>query len=60
MKKNMLAIIGSTRSKSSNLNRIKALAEKSIDIFNIEIFDQIDKLPHFIQTWITNMLQKRL
>lgn len=47
MKKNILAIIGSTRSNSSNLNLVKALAEKSIDIFNIELFDRIDTLPHF-------------
>lgn len=44
---NILAISGSTRKNSSNLNLIKAIAALTPDIFNIEIFEGIDALPHF-------------
>lgn len=44
---NILAISGSTRRSSSNLNLIKAITALTPDLFNIEIFEGIDTLPHF-------------
>lgn len=44
---NILAISGSTRKSSSNLNLIKAIAALTVDIFDIVIFEGIDQLPHF-------------
>jgi chromate reductase len=46
-KLNILAISGSTRQKSSNLNLIKAIAELTADVFDITIFDGLTELPHF-------------
>lgn len=44
---NILAISGSTRKNSSNGNLIKAIAILTTDIYTIEIYEGIDKLPHF-------------
>jgi chromate reductase len=46
-KKNILAICGSTRANSSNLNLIKAIVELSNDIFNINVFNNLNSIPHF-------------
>lgn len=43
----ILAISGSTRKASSNLNLIKAIANLTSDIFTINIFEEIADLPHF-------------
>lgn len=47
MKKNILAISGSTRLQSTNLNFIKAFIDLTSDLFNIEVFLGISELPHF-------------
>ncbi len=47
MKKNILAISGSTRLHSTNLNFIKAFIDLTSDLFNIEVFVGISELPHF-------------
>lgn len=47
MKKNILAINGSTRTDSSNLNLINAINEISSDYFNIILLNGIDQLPQF-------------
>lgn len=43
----ILAISGSTRTASSNLNLIKAIAGLSSDLFSITIFEGLTELPHF-------------
>ncbi len=43
----ILAISGSTRQSSSNLNLIKAIAELTSAIFTTTIFDGLSALPHF-------------
>jgi chromate reductase len=43
----ILAISGSTRKSSSNLNLIKAIAELTSEIFTTTIFDGLSELPHF-------------
>jgi NAD(P)H-dependent FMN reductase len=43
----ILAISGSTRKSSSNLNIIKAIADLSSEIFTMTIFDGLSELPHF-------------
>lgn len=43
----ILAISGSTRKASSNLNLIKAIADLTSEIFTITIFDGLSDLPHF-------------
>jgi chromate reductase, NAD(P)H dehydrogenase (quinone) len=47
IKKNIVAISGSTRNNSTNYFLIKAIEELSEDIFNITIFEGIATLPHF-------------
>jgi chromate reductase len=47
VKKNILAICGSTRSSSSNLHLIKAIEELTTDIFNITLFNDLSSIPHF-------------
>lgn len=47
IKKKILAISGSTREKSVNLNLIYAIKELSKDSFEIEIFNEIADLPQF-------------
>ncbi len=46
-KKNIIAICGSTRASSSNLNLIKAIADLTSDIFTIKIFGGLSEIPHF-------------
>lgn len=43
----ILAISGSARKASSNLNLIKAIADLSSEIFDIKIFEGLSNLPHF-------------
>src|SRR5665647_1477007 len=43
----IVAISGSTRKASSNLNLIKAIARLTSDAFTINIFEGISDLPHF-------------
>lgn len=45
--KNILAIIGSTRVNSSNLNLIKKLETLTKDIFDITYYKGLTQLPHF-------------
>lgn len=46
-RKNILAISGSTRKASSNLNLLRAIAELSSENFLITIFEGLTNLPHF-------------
>jgi chromate reductase, NAD(P)H dehydrogenase (quinone) len=46
-KLNILAISGSTRKASSNLNLIRAIGDLAREIFNISVFDGLSELPHF-------------
>lgn len=43
----ILAICGSTRSSSSNLSLIKAIANLSHQVFELKIYDGLATLPHF-------------
>jgi chromate reductase, NAD(P)H dehydrogenase (quinone) len=43
----ILAISGSTRSSSSNLNLIKAIAELASENFVVNFFEGLSNLPHF-------------
>lgn len=43
----ILAISGSTRAQSSNLDLIKAIADLTVDSFSITIFEGLPALPHF-------------
>ena len=44
---NILAISGSTRTSSTNLNLIKAIVTLTIDRFDVTIFQGLTHLPHF-------------
>ncbi|PTS94067.1 flavoprotein, partial [Pedobacter sp. HMWF019] len=46
-KKNIVAICGSTRKNSSNLNLIRFIAQQYAEIFNFIIFEGLADLPHF-------------
>ena len=46
-KKKILAIIGSTRTDSSNLRLVKKLVDFTADIFEFTIFEKLSELPHF-------------
>ena len=46
-RKNILAISGSTRDKSSNMNLIKAIIKISGDFLNVNIFNGLTEIPHF-------------
>jgi chromate reductase len=46
-KKQVLAISGSTRTQSSNLNLINAIADLATDRFDITVFNGLTELPHF-------------
>ncbi|GHN01046.1 NAD(P)H dehydrogenase (quinone) [Cytophagales bacterium WSM2-2] len=46
-KKKIIAISGSTRQSSSNLNLINAIIDLTKDKFEISVFNRIDELPHF-------------
>ncbi|KQX15944.1 NADPH-dependent FMN reductase [Flavobacterium sp. Root420] len=43
----ILAITGSTRKKSSNFKILKYISEEIKKEFEVEIFENLDKLPHF-------------
>ncbi len=43
----ILAVSGSTRKASSNLNLIKAIADMTSETFTINIFEAVSDLPHF-------------
>jgi len=43
----ILAISGSTRKSSSNLNLIKAIADLTSTTFEVNVFDGLTELPHF-------------
>ncbi|MDQ7947787.1 MAG: NADPH-dependent FMN reductase [Pedobacter sp.] len=45
--KKIFAISGSTRTKSSNLNLIKAISNSFSDQFSFTIYENLVKLPHF-------------
>lgn len=47
MQKNILAIIGSASSNSSNLRLVQQIARLSANSFHIEIFEGLQSLPHF-------------
>ncbi len=47
LRKSVFAICGSTRANSSNLQIIKAIAKLAKDDLDIEIYDGLDRLPHF-------------
>ncbi|MDD2792910.1 MAG: FMN reductase, partial [Sediminibacterium sp.] len=47
MQKNILAIIGSASSNSSNLRLVQQIARLSANSFRIEIFEGLQSLPHF-------------
>ncbi len=44
---NILAISGSTRKNSSNLNLIKAIADLTSETFTITVFEGLSDIPHF-------------
>lgn len=46
-KTKILAISGSTRKNSSNGAILNFIAEQYKEVLDVEIFDKIDKLPHF-------------
>ena len=46
-KKNILAIIGSASSNSSNLKLVEKIASLTINEFNLTIFNDLKTLPHF-------------
>jgi NAD(P)H-dependent FMN reductase len=47
LKKKVIAICGSTKKSSSNLNLIKAIAKLAKDRFTIFVFDGLSRIPHF-------------
>ena len=46
-KKKILAIPGSTRTNSTNLNLIKAITGLTASIFTIKVFEGLSEIPHF-------------
>ena len=46
-KKKVLAISGSTRAQSTNLNYIKAISELGADVFSVELFERLLDIPAF-------------
>lgn len=46
-KKKILAISGSTRKNSSNKSILEYIAKKYTNSLDVEIYDRIDKIPHF-------------
>jgi chromate reductase len=46
-KNKILAICGSTRASSTNLNLIKAIQDIANEVFTIEIFEGLSQIPHF-------------
>lgn len=59
-KKKILAISGSTRKNSTNHKILEFIAGKFCDILDIEIYDGIDKLPHFNTELDDNHLPKEV
>src|SRR5690348_2511875 len=47
LKKKIIAICGSTRKTSSNLNLINAIIDLTRNKFEISIFEGLDNIPHF-------------
>ncbi|TND08089.1 MAG: NADPH-dependent FMN reductase [Bacteroidetes bacterium] len=47
MKKKIIAISGSTRPGSTNLNLIKAIAGLAVNRFDVTVFNDIATIPHF-------------
>ena len=47
MMKKVLAISGSTRLHSTNLNYIKAVSELATDIFSVEVYEGLLDIPPF-------------
>jgi len=47
VKKRILAISGSTRSHSANASLIQIIADLTRDMYEIEVFESIARLPHF-------------
>jgi NAD(P)H-dependent FMN reductase len=45
--KNVFAISGSTRAHSTNHNLIKAIADLMKDVFSVEVYEGVGRLPHF-------------
>ncbi len=46
-KKNIFAIIGSASSESANLKLVETIAKLTKDEFNLTIFNDLKRLPHF-------------
>ena len=46
-KKSILAISGSTRKQSTNLNYIRAITELASSKFDVTVFDGLSNIPHF-------------
>jgi NAD(P)H-dependent FMN reductase len=46
-KKKVLAISGSTRAQSTNLNYIKAIRDLAADVFSVELFEELLYIPPF-------------
>ncbi len=46
-KNKILAICGSTRASSTNLNLIKAIQDMAKEVFVIEVFEGLSQIPHF-------------
>ena len=47
IKKKIVAIIGSTRTRSSNLSLVKEISDAGADFFDVHIYESISNLPHF-------------
>jgi NAD(P)H-dependent FMN reductase len=59
-KKNILAIIGSASSNSSNLKLIEKIASLTIKEFNLTIFNDLKTLPHFDPVLSSNNPPKQI
>lgn len=59
-KKKILAIIGSTKERSSNLQVVKAIREMAKEQFVIKIFNKIAQLPHFNPDLDSGILPKKI
>ncbi|MEO7047335.1 MAG: NADPH-dependent FMN reductase [Ferruginibacter sp.] len=46
-KKNILTIVGSAGTNSSNLSLVKRIRDLTTEHFTVQIFDQLSTLPHF-------------
>ena len=47
VRKTIIAISGSTRKHSANLDLINAISVLNRDVLDIQLFNEIDALPHF-------------